>query len=245
MLAGDEPNSQASMIGLQEFAPNIWIVDGPIVFDTGFAFTTRMTVVKLSDGALWVSSPVPSPFETLEQITKLGPVRYLVAATPRHVWRLEAWHTLFPEAQLWAARNTPMTLKPAHLPLTGVLSDQPPAAWADDLEQLVFKGNPLLSEVIFYHRRAKTAMLDDILQVDPPMAGRPLQNAMARFGGVAAPHGGVPLDMRWTFVNRRLARQSLEQVLAWDFDKLIIAHGDCIEKEAKPFIRRCFRWLTN
>jgi hypothetical protein len=94
------------MFGIQAFPINVSIIDGPNVRDMGIMFTTRMTVVKLANGSLWVDSPVPVPFDTLKRITELGPVRYLVAATPRHVWRLERWHTLFPDAQLWAPRPT-------------------------------------------------------------------------------------------------------------------------------------------
>lgn len=109
------------MPDLQAFAKDVWIADGPRVRDFGVMFTTRMEVVKLSNGLLWVNSPVVVPFDTLQRITQLGPVRYLVAATPRHVWRLEMWHTLFPEAELWAPRSTPFTLKKEYLPLTGIL----------------------------------------------------------------------------------------------------------------------------
>ncbi len=141
------------MPDLQPFARNLMIVDGPSVRDMGFMFTTRMTVAKLADGSLWVNSPVSVPFDTLRRITELGPVRYLLAATPRHVWRLAAWHTLFPEAELWAARPTPFTLKKGRLPFTGILGDEPPPAWADDFDQLAFKGNPLIEEVSFLSQR--------------------------------------------------------------------------------------------
>jgi len=30
----------------------------------------------------------------------------------------------------------------------------------------------------------------------------------------------------------------------WDFDKLIVAHGVCIEKDARPFVELAFRWLV-
>jgi hypothetical protein len=56
--------------------------------------------------------------------------------------------------------------------------------------------------------------------------------------------GGVALDIRLSFTNRKLARRSLRKLLSWDFDKLIIAHGVCIEKDAKPFVERAFRWLA-
>jgi hypothetical protein len=229
---------------LGAFARNVWTVDGPRVRDMGIMFTTRMTVVKLADGSLWVDSPVPVPFETLKGITELGPVRYLVAATPRHVWRLERWHTLFPEAQLWVSRSTPMTLKGGPLPLTGVLSDAPYHGWADDLDQLAFKGSPLIEEVLFLHKESGTVMLDDLIQVHPIVKGKPLRNALAKLGGVASPYGGVALDIRLSFTDRDLARRSLEKLLSWNFDKLIIGHGDCIEKDAKPFVERAFRWLA-
>jgi hypothetical protein len=59
-----------------------------------------------------------------------------------------------------------------------------------------------------------------------------------------AEDGGVALDIRLSFTDRNLARRSLEKLLSWDFDKLIIAHGVCIEKDAKPFVERAFRWLV-
>ena len=104
-------------------------------------FTTRMAIVKLANGSIWVDSPVPAPFDTLKPITELGPVRYLLAATTRHVWRLDGWHTLFPEAQLWVARTTMYTLKKGNLPITGILGDTPDQGWEDDFDQLAFKGS--------------------------------------------------------------------------------------------------------
>jgi hypothetical protein len=60
-----------------------------------------MVIVKLADGSLWVNSPVSVPTEVLDHIKASGPVRYLVAPTKLHIWRLEEWHALFPEAELW------------------------------------------------------------------------------------------------------------------------------------------------
>jgi Domain of unknown function (DUF4336) len=232
------------MPDLQAFAKDVWIADGPRVRDFGVMFTTRMEVVKLSNGSLWVNSPIAVPFDTLQRMNQLGRVRYLVAATPRHVWRLEMWHTLFPEAELWAPRSTPFTLKKSHLPLTGILGDGPPQCWADDLDQLVFKGNPLIEEVLFFQRESRTVILDDLIQVHPIVKGKPFRNALFKLAGVASPDGGVARDIRMTFTNRKLARRSLQRLLSWDFDRLIIAHGPCIEKDAKPFVREAFRWLV-
>ena len=232
------------MTDLPAFAENVWIVDGPNVRDMGVMFTTRMAVVRLSNGSLWVNSPVSVPLDTLKRITECGPVKYILAATPRHVWRLAAWHNLFPAAQLWAPRPTPFTLKKGRLPFTGILGDEPPQAWANDFDQLAFKGNPLIEEVLFFHKQSRTVILDDLIQIHPMVKGHPLRNALFKLEGVASRHGGVALDIRLTFTNRDLARRSLEKLLSWDFDKLIIAHGACVEKDAKPFVERAFRWLV-
>jgi hypothetical protein len=228
---------------IRDFANDIWLVDGPIVRDMGVLFTTRMTIVKLSNGSIWISSPVSVSFDTLKRISELGDVRYLIAATPRHVWRLATWHTLFPEAQLWASRPTLFTLQNGHLPITGYLGDSPVKVWSADFDQLEFKGNPFLSEVLFFHRNSHTVILDDLIQRNPPAQRNALANAILKLEGAQDPDGVVGLDMKMTFLNRSLARQSLQKLLSWDFDKLIIAHGACFESDAKHYVRRAFRWL--
>jgi hypothetical protein len=231
------------LASLQAFGDGIWVIDGPNVRDCGVLFTTRMTIVRLSDGALWVSSPVLVPFDTLKQITSLGPVKYLVAATPRHVWRLHGWHTLFPNAELWRPRASPFTLDHGRLPCASTLGDEPNPDWAADLDQLAFEGNPLIEEVLFFHRGSRTVILDDLIQIHPMVKGQPLRNALFRLEGVASPRGGVGLDIRLSFTKRHLARRSLHKLLSWDFEKLIPAHGICIEKDAKAFVEEAFQWL--
>jgi hypothetical protein len=96
---------------------------------------------------------------------------------------------------------------------------------------------------LFLHRASRTLILDDLIQVHPSVKGKLLHNALFKLEGVAAPQGGVGLDIRLSFTQRDLARRSLEKLLSWDFDKLIIAHGSCIEKDAKQFVEQAFHWL--
>jgi hypothetical protein len=129
------------------------------------------------------------------------------------------------------------------LPIGGVLGEVPPQGWANDLDQLIFKGNCFIDEVFFFHKESRTVILADFIQNYSIVKGKSLLNALFKLARVAYPHGGVPGDIRLTTTNRSLARRSLEKLLSWDFDKLIIAHGVCIEKDAKPFVKQAFRWL--
>jgi hypothetical protein len=43
---------------LNEIERDIWVADGASVLFFGFPYPTRMTVVRLADGSLWVCSPI-------------------------------------------------------------------------------------------------------------------------------------------------------------------------------------------
>jgi hypothetical protein len=225
---------------LQHFGEDIWIADGPSVRFMFVPLPTRMIVVKLGDGSLWINSPVAASRETLDQIEAVDPVRYLVAPTTLHIWRLEQWHTLFPKAQLWRPPKVPRGF--AHIAFAGLLQDTPPAAWAGDLEQLVFKENFVIEEMALLHKKSRTLIVTDFIQNYRAEDGGFVGNILKRVGGVL--NGGVPLDIRLSFTNRKLGRQSLGKLLSWDFDKLIIALGACVEHDAKVFVENVFRWLS-
>lgn len=229
------------MSDLYSFAEDVWTVEGPRVRAAGIPFGTRMIIVRLTDGSLWINSPVPVPSNLVDGIAARGPVKYLVAPTKLHVWRLAESHARFPNAELWAPPQVPRKFK--DLPFAGVLGDSPPVQWTGDLDQLIFEGNLFIREVEFFHPKSRTLIFGDFIQNHRAVEGRPLRNALFKLAGALYPHGGVPIDIRLSFTHRKRARQSLEKLLSWDFDKLIPGHGVCIEKDAKAFVERAFRWL--
>ncbi len=226
---------------LREFAPDIWTADGPSVSVFGpLKLPTRMIVVKLSDGSLWINSPVCASPTEMEAVTRIGCVRYLVAPTPLHVWRLRDWKSAFPGAETWGPPSAARGSRDSSF--DGVLGDDPPAAWAAELDQVVFRGNALLDEVEFFHRKSRTLIFTDYIQNYRAERGRPVRNAILKIAGVLG--AGVPRDIRFSFARRQFGRESLRKLLSWDFDKLIVAHGDCLQNNAKPHVRSAFHWLN-
>lgn len=208
------------MFTLQPRGNGIWLAQGPVVRAYGIAFDTRMTVVKLEDGSLWINSPVQWPLEAMQAVEELGVVRHLVSPTPLHDWRLETWAQAFPDARCWKAAD---------------LRDDPPAEWVADLDQMIFRGSRVLNEVYFFHRKSRTLVFGDFIQNHQP-------NALLRLLGAA---GGVPVDIRLSFIcNKAEGRASLDRLLAWDFESVILAHGDCIDRGARGFVHHAFRWLN-
>ena len=237
---------------IQNFGKNIWIVDGPKVKDMGFMFPTRMTIIRLSNDKLWISSPIPIKTQTLKKIKSLGKLSYLVVGTPRHLWRLESWNKKFPELKLWGPPQIngnfitkSVLVGKADLPFEGVLSNNTPDIWSKDIEQIIIEGNPFIKEVAFLHKKSKTLILDDLIQRYPIEKNKKIRNAFLKFEDMLEPNGGVPKDIRLTFTNKEITRKSIDKILKWNFNKLIIAHGKCIDKDAKSFVRNAFNWLRD
>jgi hypothetical protein len=226
----------------RQLGDRLAVVEGPIVRDMGMPFSTRMTVVRLPDGSLWIESPVSVSYEVLTKLTDLGPVSHLVSNTPRHVWRLEPWHALFPDASLWAVRETPATVKHSRLRLTGRLTDTPVDAWAEELDQIAVKGSRFIEEVCFLHNSSRTLIVGDLIQGHELQPGRGLTNAVKRLSGVAEPDGGTSIDIRASFWDREALRSSVSRLLEWDFDQVVLAHGPIVRDNARAFVERAFAW---
>ena len=55
-----------------------------------------------------------------------------------------------------------------------------------------------------------------------------------------------PPEVRLTFVGRKKeGRASLEKMIAWRPEKVIMAHGRPYERDGTAELRRAFRWLVS
>jgi hypothetical protein len=63
---------------------SLWYADGGIVSFNGFDYPTRMVVVRLADGGLWLWSPVKRTAEIDSAVRTLGPVRHIVSPNKLH-----------------------------------------------------------------------------------------------------------------------------------------------------------------
>lgn len=157
-----------------------------------------------------------------------------------HLWRLDEWRSLLPQAEFWGPPS--LANSPHRRAFAGILGDKPPHEWQDDLDQVVFSGNAVLREVEFLHKPSRTLIFGDFVQNYPPEESRPLATALRRLAGVSGP--GVPIDIRLTFFNKKLGRLALAKMLSWDFDRLVLAHGASLDHDAKPLVCRAFAWLA-
>ncbi len=231
---------------LKPFADSVWIVDGPEIrmnyFGIRLPFPTRMTVVRLPDGTLWVHSPIAWDDALGEAVAALGPVAHLVAPNTLHYWYLPEWQERFPEARSYGPPGLEKRAR-RKVRVDETLGSEPPEAWRGVFDQCVFPGS-ILTEVDFLHRPTRTLILTDLIENFEPerIRHRLLRWTMRLFGPVE-PDGKAPFDMQWSFAGHRGAvRASARQIVGWKPERVVLAHGRCYEENGEAEVRRAFRW---
>ncbi len=208
---------------LQEFGPSVFAAEGPVLSLFGFPYPTRMAVARLSDGGLWVWSPVALTRELANGVESIGPVRYIVSPNKLHRLSLHEWADHWPEARLYAPPG--LGRRRPDLRIYAQLEDKPDLPWARDIDQAVFRGSIAMEEVAFFHRASRTAVIGDLIQRHSASKMPGWKFMLMRLDGVAGEDGGTPREWRAGFLRRAPARAARNKVLEWNANQLLIAHG--------------------
>jgi hypothetical protein len=117
-----------------------------------------------------------------------------------------------------------------------------PPDWAAELEQHLVAGSRIHREVVFFHRASRTLILTDLIENFEPQLMPAWTRPLLRLAGICHPDGKPALDLRLTF-RRSALRASVERLLAWEPERVILAHGRCYKRDGAAELRRAFRWL--
>ena len=230
---------------LEALGSSLWVADGGIVSFKGFDYPTRMAVVRLADGGLWLWSPVEKTAALEEAVRALGPVRHIVSPNNLHFIFLGEWQAAFPDAELWGPAKT--VAKCGDLRFAGTLADDPPAGWHGQIDQFYFANSPFVDELIFFHRASRTALIADLSQTFSeaflkrhwPWWIRPV----ARISKMVEGWGYPPIDYRISFRHRADARPKIRALIDKHPEQVVVAHGEIVRTDGESFLRRAFSWL--
>jgi hypothetical protein len=225
---------------LEEIDDGLWHDTHDLRMPGGVQFRTRSTLVRLADGGLWMHSPIPIDNARAEAIAKLGVVRHIVAPNGFHDSFSAAAKERYPNAKLWGspALAGPKSIVPADAWLG---QESPP--WSDELQVLEIEGSPKGGEFVFFHPRTKSVIVTDLLfQIRYPVN---LRTKTVLW--MAGAHGGRLAQSRlWRAIvkDKAAAGRSVEKMLEWDFERVILAHGDFVEgADAPQRAREALWWM--
>lgn len=231
---------------LKPVGADIWIVDGPSIRFYGMAFSTRMTVVRLQNGDIWLHSPTQICDSLQGEIAALGPVRHLIAPNWIHYAYISDWQTAFPDATAYAAPGVVERAQKHGIKICfdHDLTQTAPDAWAGQIKQLVVEGSKIHREAVFFHAASATLILTDLIEnFEARNLSWPMR-ILTRLAGIQDPDGQMPRDMRQTFSKGRdKLRAAVEQMINWRPERIILAHGRCYDQGAANELKRSFRWV--
>ncbi len=205
----------------------------------GLELGGRMTVVRLPEGGLWLHSPVRMEPAARAAVEALGPVRFLVAPNLMHHLSLGAWAEAFPEARVVAPAG--LRRKRPDLRIDMELTDTPVAGQEELFTQHLVRGIPRLDEYAFLHRPSRTLLLTDLafnIRQSSSWLTRTYMKLCGTYGGLAP-----TLVIKAMVKDRAALRASMDTVLGWDFDRVVVCHGEVLEHGGREALRSGFTWL--
>src|SRR5690242_18497516 len=149
----------APMTSLEKFGEDIWIAAGPTVTSMSFRYPTRMAVIRLADGGLFVWSPVALPDDLRAEVDALGKVRFIATPNSLHHVFLPDWRRAYPGATLVAAPGSRERRK--DIVFDEDLGDAPAPGWAGQIDQVFMRGNRITTEAVFFHLKSRTVLFAD------------------------------------------------------------------------------------
>ncbi len=227
---------------LAKIATDLWIYEGETVSFYGYPYTTRMTVVRLTENSLWIHSPEKLTKQLQAELATIGEVRYLVSPNHLHHLFLPEWIAAYPQARNYAAPG--LKKKRPDIHFDKELADHAETEWSKDIDQLIFRGSFAMQEVIFFHRPSRTLILTDLIENFPQDHFQGWQKHIAKFAGILAPDGKAPIDFRLSFLfGKPKARAARDRMFDWQPQNIILSHGQCIFGEGEKYMRKAFAWV--
>ena len=222
---------------LRPIADGLWVEARRLRF-AGVETGTRMSVVRLADGGLFVHSPVSLDAATREAVDALGPVKAIVAPSRFHHLYAGEWIKAYPDAVAYACPG--LERKRPDLAWHGVLGNEPEKEWRGEIDQVFFAARSLENEVVFFHPASRTLICADLIF---NLGNHPslLTRIVARLIGSRKP--GATLIERVLIRDRAAAREQVSRMLAWDIERIVLAHGEMIETGGREVLRRAYAWL--
>lgn len=177
-----------------------------------------------------------SPVGTEAEREILPQVRVLVAPSLLHHLHFAQTRKIIPGAELWAPPGFAKKVEGI-----GYVHTFGRDVWPHDAELAaeVIEGAPRRNEVVFFHRPTRTLYTADLVFNVHRPAGW-LTPLTFRAMGIYKRFGVAKMWNHW-IKDRAAFDRSIDRMLAWDFDRIVMAHGDIVERGGRAMLLEALR----
>jgi len=220
---------------LEELSNGIWTQVEPLSM-MGIQFGNRTTVIKLDDNNLLLHSPGRLTEKFKNNLDELGKVKYIVAPNYYHSLFFEKYVEAYSEVEIFMAPK--LEKKRSDIPCSGVLGSIPLIHWSAELEQHLVEGLPAFNEVVFCHKPSKTLILTDLAvnMLNP----KGIMTNIHFFVHGANRRFAFSRIVKMMIKDKNAFSKSLQLIMNWDFDRILVSHGEIIASDGKKTMENTF-----
>lgn len=230
---------------LKNLDSNLWIAEQSQKY-LGLEVGTRMTVIRLDNHKIIIISPIKITDALAKQIDQIGEVEAIIAPNLYHHLFVNQALVVYPQAKLYAVPG--LLEKCPDLPIDSVL-DPDYNQWSKEIEYIFFDGvrtfdgsriSPL-NEFVFFHQSSKTLIITDVafnFDASFPWTTQLVGRILDSYKQL----NPTRLE-KWATIDKTKVKRSVELVLNWDFQRVIMAHGSIVEQQAKQQFKQAYKWV--
>lgn len=213
----------------EQVADNIWLLRYPLR-RFGIDFYRNVTVIRLSSGKLLIHSTAPFTAEDVRFVNSLGEPAWLLDATLFHDTFARKGRNAFPTIPYFTPDNPKKALE-----MNANSLDSPPLEWAAEVSLLELLGMPFSREYLFLHRPSRTLVVSDFIFHLQSTSWWPrffVRSVMRLPDGL-----GMSFFFRAMIRDREAFAKSIRQIMTWDFDQIIVGHGEMVRTGGKQSLK--------
>jgi hypothetical protein len=219
---------------MKELAQNIWVLPYSLRL-IGADLRRMVTAIRLRSGELIIHSTGPFTPGDVAKIIGLGKPGWLLDVMLRHDTFAKHGREAFPNIPFLAPEGFSEVVGFSTEPLIPA-----PTAWGDEVEVLRLEGIPTMQEHLVFHRTSRTLIVADLL-----FNFGPGTSAWTRFLVLCAVgsrhHPGMSRPFRMAVKDKAAFQRSIATLTKWDFDRIIVGHGEIIATDGKRQLARALK----
>lgn len=217
---------------LTPIAEDVWGFEKDLRLPGGVLLPSRSTIVRMPDGSVLVHSPLGFDDDAAKEIEALGEPKTIVAPSCIHFLFLRAAIERWPHARVLGPHGLEKKV-------SGLAYETLPAAGSierlgDALAVQRIDGIPYITEHVFLHRPSRTLVCTDLVfNIHECTFG------MQMFLRCVGAYRRIAQSRMWRFFtkDRAAAGEGARAILGWDFERVVPAHGDVFDDDARSRLR--------
>jgi hypothetical protein len=202
----------------------------------------RMTVMRIRSGGLLVHNPFRLHEADLKKLKEMGTVVGILSPNIFHNSDTPWFSAQFPSAKVFCPLSQNRKMSKQGIERPRAFETEWPTEWTPDVLCISLPGLRWLDESVFIHHPSKSLILTD-LAFNMQGEAKGFEKSIMKWNRAFQGFGPSRIFESVFLKNRSQFSQGLRQILAEDFDRVIVNHGAIVESEARSVFERAFSSL--